>query len=77
MRLSKEYFYKTLFINFLELLSLFIDSLGSSKKIPQQTTTRLVTYRLNHTFDLKEGINIVDLGLVYGINCREATVELR
>ena len=77
MKLSKRCFYKVLFIRFLKLLTLFIDRLGSGKKIPQQTTTRLVTYRLNHRFDLKEGINIVDLGLVNGINCREATVELR
>ncbi|HKI46719.1 MAG TPA: metal-sulfur cluster assembly factor [Balneolales bacterium] len=42
----------------------------------QQVTPRQVAHRLKLVLDPEVGINIVDLGLVYGINCQDADVKV-
>lgn len=42
----------------------------------QQVTPRQVAHRLRLVLDPEVGLNIVDLGLVYGISCQENEVEV-
>lgn len=45
-------------------------------EITQQVTPRQVAHRLKLVLDPEVGINIVDLGLVYGIICQDADVKV-
>ena len=45
-------------------------------EIKQQVTPRDVAYRLKLVIDPEVGLNIVDLGLVYNITCRDTSVNV-
>lgn len=45
-------------------------------EISQQVTPRQVAHRLKLVIDPEVGLNIVDLGLVYGITCQNTSVKV-